>query len=136
MKISKSALDKILSLFVPVNRAQILYKTMKKPTVMLLFSGSCCERVVSDEQSVRDFVSISLLPHDDVVQTRIFVIPIRFGDFDADPIEFGAVFDGNRPDFGFIRRNESGPCDRRQHMPFSSISSPNHLNRRGEGGWV
>ena len=46
MKISKSALDKILSLFVPVNRAQILYKTMKKPTVMLLFSGSCCERVV------------------------------------------------------------------------------------------
>ena len=47
MKISKSALDKILSLFVPVNRAQILYKTMKKPTVMLLFSGSCCERVVS-----------------------------------------------------------------------------------------
>ena len=48
MKISKSALDKILSLFVPVNRAQILYKTMKKPTVMLLFSGSCCERVVGE----------------------------------------------------------------------------------------
>ena len=48
MKISKSALDKILSLFVPVNRAQILYKTMKKPAVMLLFSGSCCERAVSD----------------------------------------------------------------------------------------
>ena len=46
MKISKSALDKILSSLVPVNRAQILYKTMKKPTVMLLFSGSCCERVV------------------------------------------------------------------------------------------
>merc|ERR1712074_342155 len=46
MKISKSALDKILSLFVPTNRAQILYKTMKKPTVMLLFSGSCCGRVV------------------------------------------------------------------------------------------
>ena len=48
MKISKSALDKILSLFVPVNRAQILDKTMKKPTVMLLFSGSCCERVEGD----------------------------------------------------------------------------------------
>ena len=46
MKISKSALDKILSSFVPVNGAQILYKTMKKPTVMLLFSGSCCERAV------------------------------------------------------------------------------------------
>ena len=52
MKISKSALDKILSLFVPVNRAQILYKTMKKPTVMLLFSGSCCERVVRSERPV------------------------------------------------------------------------------------
>ena len=46
MKISKSALDKILSLFVPVNRAQILYKTMKKPTVMLLFTWSCYERAV------------------------------------------------------------------------------------------
>ena len=30
MKISKSALDKILSSLVPVNRAQILYKTMKQ----------------------------------------------------------------------------------------------------------
>ena len=46
MKISKSALDKILSSLVPVNRAQILYKTMKKPTVMLLFTWSCYERAV------------------------------------------------------------------------------------------
>ena len=43
MKISKSALDKILSSVVPLNGAQILYKAMKKPTVMLLFSGSCCD---------------------------------------------------------------------------------------------
>ena len=57
MKISKSALDKILSSLVPVNRAQILYKTMKKPTVMLLFSGSCCERVVSRATPPHPYIS-------------------------------------------------------------------------------
>ena len=48
MKISKSALDKILSYFqlVLVNRAQILYKTVKDLTAMLLFTCSCYERVV------------------------------------------------------------------------------------------
>ena len=49
MKILKSALDKIFSSFVPVNGAHILNKTMKKPTVMLLFSESCCERVVNTD---------------------------------------------------------------------------------------
>ena len=63
MKISKSALDKILSSFVPVNGAQILYKTMQKPTVMLLFSGSCCEWAVTlDLSFLPTTIPIELLP--------------------------------------------------------------------------